>query len=596
MSFTKVFSAYDKKTVMTVAAAGLLALVSVVGIVSANGPSFNIFPISYSGALNTDFPLLDARNATKGESWSTSQSDHDAGVTAEPGDEIEFLIYYHNGAANAPENIAPNVVAKANVPGFSGNSFTVSAQISSSNAATVSSSSKGGDVQVQVSGPVTQTMTLVSGSTVWMPNRASQSFTMPNTITTNGISLGSIQACWEFTGFIKFRVKVSNNQPNLSLAIDKTVRNVTSSTSFSNQVNANPGDTVEFKIVGTNTSQVTLNDVVMRDVLPAKLTYVNNSLSVSKSFTGDFFGSGAALGSVGAGQQVTATFRATVAGESQFNIGTTELVNTGYIKNTGGQPVAEISDIAKVIVTKQQPQVCTVLVRATFNNSPWSGSLNYRITGPQTINGSSVPSDHSNVTPGSYTASYLSGGPSGANYDGVEPLSGSCPSSGFLTFTYKFSRQDVYDLSIDKTVRNVTTGGSFGDSTIAAPSQTVEFKVVVRNTGNTDAQNVTARDVLPNKLTYVNGTLTINGSSASNDNQFFGAGLNVGTLVVNESKTFIFRATVAAQNEFSVGTTQLTNTAYAWATNVSQKQDSATVTVEKQAPQKEDGNGGSRPF
>ena len=127
----------NKKILITVIAAGLLSLVAVAGIVLADGPQFNIFPISYTGDLNHDLSLLDARNVTKSESWSGSQSDHNAGVTADPGDIIEFSIYYHNGAVNKPENIANDVLIRAISAGGSSFEHTIGARISSTNAATV---------------------------------------------------------------------------------------------------------------------------------------------------------------------------------------------------------------------------------------------------------------------------------------------------------------------------------------------------------------------------------------------------------------------------------------------------------------------------
>ena len=100
------FTNTNKKSLATVFGAGVLAIVAVVTTVAAVGPTFNIFPVAYDGSLNTDYPLIDARNVTKNEGWSTSQSDHNAGVNMDPGDTVEFLVYYHNGAPDDPANTA----------------------------------------------------------------------------------------------------------------------------------------------------------------------------------------------------------------------------------------------------------------------------------------------------------------------------------------------------------------------------------------------------------------------------------------------------------------------------------------------------------
>src|SRR3989338_3746392 len=107
------FSLNHKKGLAIVLLAGLIATAGSFAFVGAAGPQFNIFPISYTGEANHDLPLLDARNVTKGEGWSASATDFAAGVQAEPGDVIEFSIYYHNGAADTEENVARNTIIKA---------------------------------------------------------------------------------------------------------------------------------------------------------------------------------------------------------------------------------------------------------------------------------------------------------------------------------------------------------------------------------------------------------------------------------------------------------------------------------------------------
>ena len=587
----------DKKTVVTIAVAGLLAVISAVGFVSAVGPSFNIFPIGFNQELNHDYPLLDARNITKGEDWSVSASDHAAGVTADPGDTIEFLVYYHNGAPTAPENIANNVVVKATMPTTAGNLHNVGASISASNTATVTSAQKGGDMQVKINGSIPQSLTLVSGSTIWLPDRGTRQVTMPNTITTSGVNLGSIEACWDFTGFVKFRVKVSSTQPDYAIDVDKQVKNVSTNSAYADSVNADPGDTVEFKIVGTNTGDTNIFHFEFTDTLPSKLTLVANSVSMNHSNSGNLFGTGLVTTNteITPGQSVTITFRALVADESQFPIGTTTLTNTGFLKTSGNVNLGPISDTARVVVTKAAPQICTLKTRALFNGSAFSGSLNYRATGPQTINGSTVPTDHTGVTPGTYVASYLSGGPMDATFDGVTPSSGNCPANGSITFTFNFSRPSVFNLSIDKTVKNVTAGGSFADSVNAEPSQRVEFKIVVTNTGNSDVANVNMRDILPSELTYISNTFRVDGVTVALNSFFSTSGKTLNTMVAGQTTTITFQADIAGQNQFPVGTTTLVNEAKVKGANVSEKSDTAVVKVIKEAPQKEDGDNGNRP-
>src|SRR3989344_8041432 len=101
------------KTFAVILTAGLIAGALAIPFVKAIGPIFNAFPISYTGERNHDLPMIDAKNVSKGEGWSVDQADHDRGIAADPGDVIEFSIYYHNSAADTDANVAINTIIKA---------------------------------------------------------------------------------------------------------------------------------------------------------------------------------------------------------------------------------------------------------------------------------------------------------------------------------------------------------------------------------------------------------------------------------------------------------------------------------------------------
>lgn len=585
----------NKKTASTIFAAAVLATVVVAGTVAADGPTFNIFPIGYDGSLNTDYPLIDGRNVTKNESWSSSQSDHDAGVSVDPGDTIEFLVYYHNGAPDAPANIASNVNLRATVPATSGTLFTVGAILSASNAQSVSSSSKGGDITLRVSGSQGQTLSLVPGSTVWLPNRGTSSQSMSDTITGSGVSLGDLRGCWEFSGYVKFRVRVSTNQASYSLSVTKQVRK-TGVGSYGSSVAASPGDRVEFQITGTNTGNGAITHFIFNDSLPAKLAFVPGTLSTSQTpLSGNIFSGGLDVGQVNPGASVSVTFQAQLDGSGSFPVGTSTLTNTVTLSGQG-PAVASQSASAQVNVSMDAPLTCSVQVLATLDGSPWSGNLSYTINGPSPVNGTAVPRSFSSLTSGTYVAGTPTGGPSGSTYNGVTPTSGNCSSAATLTFTYQYSLNQIRDFSITKQVRNITTGGGFTGSVNAQPSQTVEYKIEVTNLGNASLTSFIIRDALPLKMDYIPNTLTQNGTAVSCTSCFFSLyGPNLGSVIAGEKKTFVFQAVIGGQDQFSVGQTTMVNTAYAQFSELSDKNASATVIVNKSAPIKENGNPAGRP-
>jgi hypothetical protein len=86
----------------------------------------------------------------------------------------------------------------------------------------------------------------------------------------------------------------------------------------------------------------------------------------------------------------------------------------------------------------------TIEVDATLDGSPWSGAVDYTLTGPgatapTVINGASVPDSHSGDA-GNWTCAYVSGGPAGADFIGIipDPPTQELSAGGTITFTLEF--------------------------------------------------------------------------------------------------------------------------------------------------------------
>ena len=157
--------------------------------------------------------------------------------------------------------------------------------------------------------------------------------------------------------------------------------------------------------------------------------------------------------------------------------------------------------------------------------------------------------------------------------------------------------RDVPILDLDKTVRNETTGGSFVDQADAQPSERVTFKLVVDpQNSNSTLTSVVVRDTLPNKVSFVSGTLNVNGVQTS-EGAFFSSGLSVSNVSPGSQLTITFQADVASTSQFTAGTCEiLTNSATVTAATNLSDSDTALVKVCKQAPVKEPGTPSNRPF
>ena len=67
------------------------------------------------------------------------------------------------------------------------------------------------------------------------------------------------------------------------------------------------------------------------------------------------------------------------------------------------------------------PTTGTIQIRANLGGSSWNGPVNYSLSGPAPINGTTVPVDLVDKPQGSYTLSYNSGGPGGAILSSITP-------------------------------------------------------------------------------------------------------------------------------------------------------------------------------
>lgn len=453
---------------------------------ASSNPRFNIFtPYTHTQAYNRDYFLLDIKNETQNTDWNNP-------ISANAGDTLVYSVYYHNGVNNTT---ATNTKLKVALPANNGTSLVSTGYLWSDNAENATASN-----------PLTQTATMnvsssqglsyITGSAKWYPNQTDWRVDAPaawpfgqtgdEIVSSSGVNIGDVQGCWEFSGYVIFKVKVSTGAP--ALTISKNVKNNTAGEiNYADSTSANPNDEVSYQINVRSTGTADAANVKVRDVLPNNINFVSGTLKLDGvSITGNIF-SEINIGSIPAGNIKTITFSAKVAGDSNFPVGVTTLVNTAYAK---ADSVSEISDTANVNVSKSAPS-----------------------------------------------------------------------------------------LSIIKDVRNETTGEiNYVDITTAHPKQEVSFHIQVKSTGAAIANNVKVRDVLPSRVTFKTGTLKINGVSATGD-LFSGSGINIGSIASGETKTITLTGTIAREASFVRGTTNLVNTAYTSADNVSEISDTASVDV-----------------
>ena len=108
-----------------------------------------------------------------------------------------------------------------------------------------------------------------------------------------------------------------------TLQIQKTGRNISKGDLVENtSMNATPSDTIEFLIRVKNLSSVVAYNVIVTDVLPSGMSYVNNSTGLNGIITSNgVTNSGLNIGTLGINQEAIVRFYTTV------NPGTTATLN-----------------------------------------------------------------------------------------------------------------------------------------------------------------------------------------------------------------------------------------------------------------------------
>jgi uncharacterized repeat protein (TIGR01451 family) len=133
----------------------------------------------------------------------------------------------------------------------------------------------------------------------------------------------------------------------VSPTIQKRVRNLSDGqTQFFDSIYADPLEVLEFQIIINSGSGA--QNVVIKDVLPDKISIRPNSLKIDGVLTSGNIVSGISLGNLGTNQTKTITFLADIAPSNQFSFGQTNLTNTATIYWNGNS----LSDSATIIVKK----------------------------------------------------------------------------------------------------------------------------------------------------------------------------------------------------------------------------------------------------
>ncbi|HEX6461785.1 MAG TPA: PKD domain-containing protein [Candidatus Saccharimonadales bacterium] len=295
--------------------------------------------------------VRDAAITTDG-GWQDNQ-------TVQPGKEYTVRMYVHNNAHQDLNLKALNTRVKAAVPTNTAKNISVSGFVSASNADPTevwddihfNSAQDFNLVYVPGSAEIYNNATGPTGKK--LSDSIVTSAGAPVSYTEEGV----IPGCFKYASYVYFKVK-PQFASTATFEMSKTVRKLgDADKTWKETVATQPGDKVEYRVKYTNKSGAVQNNVVVKDVLPAGVSYVNgstklyttlnpNGVAVSDNVTKG----GINIGSYQNESTAYVIFTAQVAGNDQLpTCGPNTLKNVAKVETDHGTK----EDDANVTVPKE---------------------------------------------------------------------------------------------------------------------------------------------------------------------------------------------------------------------------------------------------
>ena len=198
-------------------------------------------------------------------------------IDVKDGETYTIRLYVHNNNPNARKAVAEGVKATFSLPTTVSNSQTIIGYLDATNA---TPSHMWDEVTLKSSNEFY--LEFVSGSAKF--NNKSEAgqertFNIPDSVITSGATLGydtmdgKLPGCYQYSGVLTIDVKVHNS---VAAKVSKQVR-LKGTTTWSESVEAKVGDEVEYQIEYVNLLSEEIKNVMIRDVLPSNVEYVQNS-------------------------------------------------------------------------------------------------------------------------------------------------------------------------------------------------------------------------------------------------------------------------------------------------------------------------------
>ncbi len=132
------------------------------------------------------------------------------------------------------------------------------------------------------------------------------------------------------------------------------------------------------------------------------------------------------------------------------------------LANVSPSPTQNLPDggVISFVLNFYTQSTSQIAINATLNGTPWSGPINYSISGPFNDTETLVPQTLNSLPTGNYTLVYNYGGPAGAALSNITPATvQTLTSGGSLVYTLNFSTSPVSNLSVTASLNGAPWSG-----------------------------------------------------------------------------------------------------------------------------------------
>lgn len=400
-----------------------------------------------------------------------------------------------------------------------------------------------------------------------------------------------------------------------------------------NKPDAVRGDVLTYTITVAAGPDVDETNVVVRDPLPAGITFVSADKGGTAETAGGVTTVTWKLGSLAKGTHATVTFTATVDKvDPDPNTGEIPGATIHNVAYAMSDDVPEKNDDATTVVppvTIVGPSGLSVLKTVDKAEADFGDTLTYGLTAtvvrnPDTVNGTAIQSNVTITDPIPAGTTYVPGSASckvtstdaslaciASESDGkvTATVAGSLEVGGTLSLTFKVTINSPAVGTDNQPLSQIVNSGAVSskevpstpsnevvtrllthalsivkdvDASSAARGTTLTYTIKVSAGSSADETNVVVRDPLPGDITYVTGSAS-NGGTASVVGGVTTLTWNLGTLPKGTGATVTFKATIkgaaADPATGAVPGASIDNVAYVKSDRVSEIHDDALTVV-----------------